>query len=83
MLSPALVDNKICATQRGRDFEGLKKKFRPFGSQFGLKIRRGGGGGKPPRAPPRDPPLQSTSSVLILANIFQIWSPLVKLYKAI
>ena len=31
-----------------------KKFFRPFGPQFGLKIRRGG---PSPRAPPLDPPL--------------------------
>ena len=29
--------------------------FRPFGPQFGLKIRRGEGG---PQAPPLDPPLR-------------------------
>ena len=35
---------------------GLQKVFfRPFGPQFGLKIR--GGGGRAPRAPPLDPPL--------------------------
>ena len=31
-----------------------KKKFRPFGPPFGLKIR---GGGWAPRTPPLDPPL--------------------------
>ena len=39
---------------------GLKKIFfRPYGPQFGLKIRGGGGGGGPPGAPPLDLPLET------------------------
>ena len=40
---------------------GLKKFFfRPYGPQFGLKIRGGGGwGGGPPWAPPLDLPLET------------------------
>ena len=34
-----------------------KEFFRPFGPQFGLKIRGGGKGGRAPWAPPLDPPL--------------------------
>ena len=42
---------------------GLKKFFfRPFGPQFGLKIRSGGGGGGGSGTPPQDPPL-------VLSNI--------------
>ena len=37
-----------------------KKKFRPFGPPFGLKIRGGGGVGL--RAPPLDPPFRNKRS---------------------
>ena len=43
------------AGSRPWDKGGVSKKFfRPFGPQFGLKLRGGGAG---PRAPPLDPPL--------------------------
>ena len=46
--------------------EGRLKKtfFRPFGPQFGLKMRGGGGG--VPRAPPLDPPLITVGECSVL-----------------
>ena len=52
----------IQTLRQGADTRSPKKIFRPFGSQFGIKIT--GGAGDP--APPLDPPLDRMSLVIKL-----------------
>ena len=49
-----------------------KEFFRPFGPQFGLKIR-GGGGVRAPRAPPLDPPLDFVAVTYDLCVFFSLF----------